>query len=76
MQTEENEIINEKEINQLKGLSNPARRPLLGVGITELHHLINFKLSEIKNLHGMGPKGIRILSEALEKHNLTFKSEK
>jgi len=57
------------------GLSNPARRALSGAGITELHQLRNFKLSEIRELHGMGPKGIRILSEALKKQNLTFKSE-
>ncbi|NTW43817.1 MAG: DNA-binding protein [Anaerolineaceae bacterium] len=63
------------KVNLLNGLSNPARRALFGAGITELHHLCNFKLSEIKILHGMGPKGIRILSEALEKQNLTFKNE-
>jgi len=70
-----NETINEKEISLLKGLSNPARRALFGAGITELQQLSNFKLSEIRKLHGMGPKGIRILNEALEKQNLTFKSE-
>jgi len=75
MNPKKTETINEKEISLLKGLSNPARRALIGVGITELQHLINFKLSEIKKLHGMGPKGIKILEEALEKQNLTYKSE-
>jgi len=75
MNPKKNETINEKEISLLKGLSNPARRALFGAGITELHQLSNLKLSEVKILHGMGPKGIRILSEALEKQNLTFKSE-
>lgn len=66
----------EEKISGLpNGLSNPALRALSGAGITELHQLSNLKISEIKNLHGMGPKGIRILSEALEKINLTFKSE-
>ena len=75
MNPKKNETINEKEISLLKGLSNPARRALFGIGITEIQLLINFKESEIKTLHGMGPKGIRILSEALDKQNLTFKSE-
>jgi hypothetical protein len=75
MNPKKNETINDKEISLPIGLSNPARRALSGAGITELHQLSNFKLSEVKKLHGMGPKGIRILSEALEKINLVFKSE-
>jgi len=65
----------ENESSLPRELSNPARRALFGAGITELHHLSNFKLSDIRKLHGMGPKGIRILGEALEKQNLNFKTE-
>ncbi|PKN87490.1 MAG: DNA-binding protein [Chloroflexi bacterium HGW-Chloroflexi-8] len=75
MKPGKNDIKKDKEESWPKGLSNPARRALSGEGITELHQLQNYKLSEIKKLHGLGPKGIRILSEALEKINLTFKSE-
>jgi len=75
MQTKHSD--NQPEIkNSLpKGLSNPAQRALFGIGITDLRQLSNFSLTEIKKLHGMGPKGIKILIEALEKQNLTFKAE-
>lgn len=47
------------------GLSAPAHRALAGAGITRLEQLNGMTEKQIGRLHGMGPKGIRILREAL-----------
>lgn len=54
------------------GLSNPARRALAGIGITRLDQLPAHRAKDILDLHGMGPKGIRILREALAERGLSF----
>jgi predicted flap endonuclease-1-like 5' DNA nuclease len=54
------------------GLSNPARRALATLGITHLDQLPAHRSNDILNLHGMGPKGIRILREALAERGLAF----
>ena len=58
------------------GLSAPARRALAGAGYTRLEQLSRVSEAEIKRLHGMGPKGIRLLREALEVGGLTFANGK
>ena len=57
-------------------LSAPALRALASVGVTRLEQLTTFTEKDIKKLHGMGPKGIKQLHEALEQHGLSFASEK
>jgi predicted flap endonuclease-1-like 5' DNA nuclease len=54
------------------GLSQPAIRALAGVGITTLDQLTEFRAADLAKLHGMGPKGIRILREALTERGLSF----
>ena len=54
------------------GLSAPALRALAGAGITNLDQLSQVSEAELKRLHGMGPKGIRILREALAARGLSF----
>jgi hypothetical protein len=54
------------------GLSNPARRALATIGITHLDQLTNHRAKDVLDLHGMGPKGIRILREALAERGLSF----
>ncbi len=54
------------------GLSAPALRALAGAGYTRLEQLSRVTESEIKRLHGMGPKGIRLLRQALEAKGLSF----
>ena len=56
-----------------QGLSQPAIRALQSVGINDLEQVATISESELKQLHGMGPKGIRILREALEAKGLSFK---
>lgn len=54
------------------GMSQPALRALAGAGISTLEQLTKVRVDTIAALHGMGPKGIRILREALESRGLTF----
>ena len=54
------------------GLSNPARRALATLGITRLDQITTHRAKDILNLHGMGPKGIRILRQALAERGLAF----
>ena len=56
-------------------LSNPARRALEHEGITTLHKLSAFTERDILRLHGMGPRSIPVLREALQSQGLTFKPE-
>jgi predicted flap endonuclease-1-like 5' DNA nuclease len=54
------------------GLSQPAIRALAGVGVTTLDQLTEFRERDLAKLHGMGPKGIRTLREALAEKGLSF----
>lgn len=56
-------------------LSRPAQRALTGAGVEQLEDVTRFRESEIARLHGMGPKGIRQLREAMDEAGLTFKSD-
>ena len=50
----------------------PALRALDGAGITSLAQLEGYTPEEIGELHGVGPKAIRLLEAALQEHGLTF----
>ena len=54
------------------GVAAPARRALAGAGYTELTQLAGVPLAELQDLHGMGPKALRILQEALEERGLAL----
>ena len=60
------------DTNLPAGLSNPARQALATIGITQLDQVTAHREKDILNLHGMGPKGIRILREALAERGLAF----
>ena len=49
-----------------RGIGAPATRALLGAGYTHLRQLAGVPLSTLSKLHGMGPKALRVLQEALE----------
>jgi len=49
-----------------KGIGAPATRALVGAGYTRLRQLAGVPAAELKELHGMGPKALRILQEELE----------
>jgi predicted RecB family nuclease len=54
-------------------LSNPARQALEHEGITTLQKLSSFTEREILRLHGMGPRSMPILRDALQSQGLLFK---
>lgn len=56
-------------------LASPARRALAGAGYLRLEQLTTVSEGELKRLHGMGPKALTQLREALAEHGLTFAPE-
>ena len=54
------------------GMSQPSLRALAAAGYTDLEQLTQTTEAELLKLHGMGPKGIRILRSALEARGLSF----
>lgn len=54
------------------GLSKPAQRALAGAGYTHLEQLAEVGERELLRLHGMGPKAIGRLRDALAEHGLAF----
>ncbi len=52
--------------NVPSGIGAPATRALIGAGYRELGQLASVPVAELKKLHGMGPKALARLQEALE----------
>lgn len=57
------------------GMSQPSLRALLGAGYTGLEQLAAVTAADLLKLHGMGPKGVRLLREALAARGLAFAGE-
>lgn len=57
------------------GVAQPAQRALASIGITRLDEVATISETKLKNLHGVGPKAIRILREALAERGLSFAAE-
>jgi hypothetical protein len=55
------------------GLGAPARRALIDDGLFKLSDLRKTSLAALKELHGMGPNAIRILTTAMKKADLSFR---
>lgn len=55
-------------------MSGPALRALAHAGIRSLTQLAQRPESEVAALHGMGPKGMRILKEALARRGRRFRA--
>jgi hypothetical protein len=50
-----------------------AKRELANAGYTKLHQLTTVSSEELLAIHGVGPKAIRILGEALADQGLNYK---
>jgi hypothetical protein len=50
----------------------PATRALTAAGYTRLSQLADVPATELKQLHGVGPKALRLLQEALEQHGMSL----
>ena len=53
-------------------LSKPARRALAAAGITRLEQFTALSEAELLKLHGLGPKGITTIREAMSDQGLEF----
>jgi hypothetical protein len=50
----------------------PATRALTAAGYTELRQLANVPAADLKKLHGVGPRALRLLQEALQAHDMSL----
>lgn len=57
------------------GIGQPAQRALASIGITRLDEVATLSEARLKSLHGVGPKAIRILREALAERGLSFAAD-
>ena len=56
-------------------IGQPATRALQGAGYFRLEQLTQVSETELKKLHGMGPKALERLRQALEMKGLSFAAE-
>lgn len=56
-------------------IGEPARRALEEAGYTRLEQLPGVRATDLLRLHGVGPKALRLLREALAEKGLTFMDE-
>lgn len=57
------------------GMSGPGLRALGAAGIRSMDDLARRTEADVAALHGMGPKGIRLLREALTASDRAFRSQ-
>lgn len=69
------EAENKPETGFLSKLGNPARNALEVNGITTLTELAKYSEREILKLHGMGPRSLPTLRQALMDAGLSFKDD-
>lgn len=63
------------ETNLPPGLAQPALRALTAAGYLRLEQISSLSETELKRLHGIGPKAIDQLRRALAARGLTFRGE-
>lgn len=54
------------------GLAQPALRALAAAGYSNLAQLARVREADLAKLHGMGPKAMRIICEALKRRGQSF----
>jgi len=54
-------------------IGKPATRALINAGYTSIEQLTKVREQDLHRLHGMGPKGIAILRNEMERRGLSFK---
>ena len=64
--------MSEKYGEDFPRIGAPAFRALDSIGITQLSQLTNYTEKELLNLHGFGPKALRLLKEKLSEKGLSF----
>jgi len=69
---EKQESQEQKSAHLPAGLAAPARRALLGAGLTRLEHLAGLREADVLQLHGMGPQAMQVIRAALIDRGLSF----
>lgn len=57
------------------GIGRPATQALAGAGLTTMEDVATRSEQELLAMHGVGPKAVRILTEALEERDLSLRSD-
>lgn len=65
-----------KPQSDLPSIGAPATRALTQAGCTTLKQLTKLSEAELLQMHGVGPRAIRILKEALKAKGWSFKPAK
>jgi hypothetical protein len=55
-----------------RAIGAPATRALTAAGYTQLGQLANVPAAELKKLHGVGPKALKVLQAALERQGMSL----
>jgi hypothetical protein len=58
-----------------RGIGQPALRAFANAGYRRLEQFAGVSAAELARLHGVGPKAIRLLREALAAKGLAFRDE-
>jgi hypothetical protein len=66
----------ERGQDDLPNIGAPATRALEAIGISRLSQLTKMTEAAIADLHGVGPRAIRILNDALQARGLAFAEQK
>ena len=59
-------------LDELPRIAAPAMRALNAAGYTQLLQLAGASRADLAALHGMGPKALGIIEDALKDHGLTL----
>jgi 3-deoxy-D-arabino-heptulosonate 7-phosphate (DAHP) synthase len=59
-------------LDSLPSIGAPATGALKVAGYTRLRQLAGVPRADLAALHGVGPKALRILEEALDEHDLSL----
>ena len=58
-----------------RGVGGPVLRALAAAGIQSLEELSRRQEADLAAMHGVGPKGMRILKAAMAERGLAFRSD-
>ena len=61
------------QIGDLPPIGRPANSALLSIGVTTLAEIARMSKRELLELHGVGPKAVRLLEQALTEQGLSFR---
>lgn len=64
-----------EQVGDLPCIGRPATSALLQLDVTTLEQVARLRRSELLALHGVGPKAVRLLDDALAERGLAFAAD-